>query len=264
MNLHATRLATALAAALLVSGCATLVPPVPAAQPQVPQAWPLPEHTTAPAGALDVADIGWREVLVDPRLQRVVAQALDNNRDLRVAVLNVERARAQYRIRRADRVPSVGANGSMERVGGDVPTSESYAAGVGIASFELDLFGRVRSLSQAALESWLATEEGARSTRIALIAEVADAYATLAADKELLEVARQTVASAERSLALTRALNKAGLSGKLDVRQAETVVESARAADFDVLALTVDTIVGGNRERCLRSGFGSPPRISPR
>ena len=155
MKLRSVPLAGALATALL-SGCVSLAPAVPEAQPQVPQGWPVPERTVAASDGIEVADIGWREVLADPRLQRVVAQALDNNRDLRVAVLNVERARAQYQIRNADRVPSVGANASLERVGGDVPDSSSYSAGIGIASYELDLFGRVRNLSEAALQQYFA------------------------------------------------------------------------------------------------------------
>ena len=228
MTLHATRLASALAAALLVSGCATLVPALPEAQPQVPQGWPLPERTVGSADGIDVADVGWREVLVDPRLQRVVAQALENNRDLRVAVLNVERARAQYRIRRADRVPSVGANASMERVGGDMPTSESYSAGIGIASFELDLFGRVRNLSEAALQQFFAQSENRRAAQIALIGEVASSWLALAADESLAAIARDTLRTYEEALRLAERRHEIGVISGLELAQARTQVEAAR------------------------------------
>lgn len=233
MTPRAIPLAALPLAALLLAGC-SMTPtyvrpaaPVPAARPSGPA------YAALPAGAK--AGLSWNELVADEKLRQLIEQALANNRDLRAAAANVLAARAQYRVQRAAQLPTLaaGAGASIARstpaTGGDGSTRQDYSADLGVSAFELDLFGRVRSLSQAALESWLATEEGARSTRIALIAEVADAYATLAADKELLEVARQTVASAERSLALTRALNKAGLSGKLDVRQAETVVESARA-----------------------------------
>ncbi len=117
-------------------------------------------------GPSATADIGWRDFFVDPRLQEVIARALANNRDLRVAVLNVERARALYRIERADRVPSVGATARMVRTGGDAPTTESFTASVGITEFELDLFGRVRNLSQAALQQYFAQEESRRSAQL--------------------------------------------------------------------------------------------------
>ena len=228
MTLHATRLASTLAAVLLVSGCATLVPALPEAQPQVPHAWPMPERTLAAADGIAVADIGWREVLVDPRLQRVVAQALDNNRDLRVAVLNVERARAQYRIRRADRVPSVGANASMERVGGDIPASESYSAGIGIASFELDLFGRVRNLSEAALQQFFAQAENRRAAQIALIGEVSSSWLALAADESLAAIARDTLRTYEEALRLAERRHQIGVISGLELAQARTQVEAAR------------------------------------
>ena len=226
MILRAARLSTALAAALVAAGCATLVPPLPEAQPQVPQAWP----TTGPATAstTDVADIGWREVLVDPRLQRVVAQALANNRDLRVAVLNVERARAQYQVRRADRMPSVGANATMERTGGDAPATEGYSAGIGIASYELDLFGRVRNLSEAALQQFFAQEGNRRAAHIALVAGVSNAWLGLAADASLRAIALDTLKTYEEALRLAERRHQIGVISGLELSQARTQVEAAR------------------------------------
>src|SRR5690606_35550110 len=141
----------AMATSLFVAGCSTLQPPLPEAAPSIPAEWPLPATTPVAADGTGTitADIGWRDFFADPRLDELVAQALANNRDLRVAVLNVERARSQYGIQRADRLPSLGAEVSMTRGGGDnLDVSESYSASAGIAGFELDLFGRVHNLSQ--------------------------------------------------------------------------------------------------------------------
>lgn len=229
MKLRSAPLATALATALLLSGCATLVPALPEAQPQVPQGWPMPERTTVANDGIAVADVGWREVLVDPRLQRVVAQALDNNRDLRVTIFNVERARAQYQIRRADRVPSVGGSVGAERVGGDVPSSTTYNAGVGIASYELDLFGRVRNLSEAALQQYFAQGENRRAAQVSLIAAVSNTWLDLAAVESLKAIAESTLKTYEEALRLSERRHEIGVISGLELAQARTQVETARA-----------------------------------
>ncbi|QIK81690.1 efflux transporter outer membrane subunit [Lysobacter sp. HDW10] len=231
--------ALALATSLFVAGCATLEPRVPEAAPAIAADWPLPPTTATTAAAATaapaadtaaaVADIGWRDFFVDPNLEELVARSLDHNRDLRVAVLNVEKARAQYRIQRADRLPSLGANVTMERSGGDFPVSENYSAGVGIAEFELDLFGRVRNLSHAALQRYFATEEARRSAQLSLIAEVANVYLTLAADQEQLHVAQATLKTHEASHALTEQRHALGAVSALDLHQSRTQVEAARA-----------------------------------
>src|SRR5690606_30634308 len=142
-------LALAIAAIVSTSGCASFQSRESAANLDgvIPATWPLPATTPVADAALALPDIGWRDFFADARLQDVVALALENNRDLRVAMLNVERARAQYRIQRADRVPSVGVNAQMERIGADNPAleSETYSVGLGLTAFELDLFGRVRN-----------------------------------------------------------------------------------------------------------------------
>lgn len=238
----------ALATTLFVAGCATLEPRVPTAAPAIAADWPLAPTTAATAAGasadasvigLPVADIGWRDFFVDPRLEELIARSLDNNRDLRVAVLNVERARAQYRIQRADRLPSLGVGAEMVRTGGDSPiggaaagggsVTETYSASLGIAEFELDLFGRVRNLSQAALQQYFATEEAQRSTQLALIAEVANTWLTLAADQELLRIAHATFASQQASYELTEQRFEFGAVSALDVSQARTIVETARS-----------------------------------
>lgn len=223
-----------IAGSMLISGCGILEPRLPEAQPAIPAQWPIPPTTvpavpTAAAAAAPTADIGWREFFVDPRLQQVIASALDNNRDLRVAVLNVQRAQALYRVQRSERVPSVDANGAWTRTGGDGPLSDAYAATIGITEFELDLFGRVRNLSDAALQRYFAQEETRRSAQLALIAEVATAYLTLAADQEQLRVVQATLQTREELHVLTEKRYQLGAVSALDVSQSRTQVEAARA-----------------------------------
>ncbi|MFC4594822.1 efflux transporter outer membrane subunit [Sphingobium tyrosinilyticum] len=196
--------------------------------PPVPPAWPRGPAYSAQDTA-QKAGLPWNKVIGDERLRTVIERALANNRDLRVTLANVLAARAQYRIQRAAQLPTVSADAgaTLSRRNGE--RQDSYSADVGFSAFEIDLFGRLRNLSEAALQSYLATQEGAHAARIALVAETASAYATLAADQQLLAVSRDTLASAERTLMLTRSLNGVGLSGKLDVHQAETIVEQARS-----------------------------------
>lgn len=224
-------------------------PPVPASFPTGP-AYMTATGTEKPG-------LPWTALIGDPRLKTVIDRALANNRDLRVALANVQSARAQYRVQRAAQLPAVTGEGAASFSRQNDNRQNSYSADVGFSAFEIDLFGRVRNLTQSALESYLATEEGARSTRITLIAETANTYATLAADQELLALSRQTLASAERSLALTQSLNRAGLIGKLDVHQAETTVEQARsdiAANVTQVAQdrnALDLLVGAPVEEAL-------------
>ena len=220
----------ALAIALSVSGCSMLEPRLPQADAGTPVSWPLPASgITASADAPAAADIGWRDFFADARLEQVIAQALANNRDLRVALLNVERAQAQYRIVRADRVPGLGVTGQMERIGGDVPTSEQYSVNLGVSAFELDLFGRVRNLSQSALQGYLATEQNQRAVQLALVAQVAGSWLALGADQQSLAIARDTLATYEESLALAQRMFDLGATSALQLNQTRTLVETARA-----------------------------------
>ena len=225
MSKASSLLALAVAAAL--SGCATLVPSSTEVAPAIPAQWPAATSGTSSAN-VEVADIGWREFFVDPRLQAVIAQSLDNNRDLRVAVLNVEKARAQYRIQRADRVPAVGVQGQMTRTGGDAPVTEQFSANLGVVEFELDLFGRVRNLSQAALQQYFSEAANRRSAQLSLVAEVANAWLTLGADNEQLRIAQATLASYEDSLRLAEARHQLGGASSLELSQTRTLVETAR------------------------------------
>src|SRR5690606_29821977 len=158
-----------------------------------------------------------------------------NNRDLRVAILNVERARAQYRIQRADRLPSIGAEAAMERMGGDIPVSEQYTAGVGLAAFELDLFGRVRNLGESALQQYLATDEARRAAQLSLVAEVAGTWLALAADQEQLRLSQAALQTYGQTLELSSKRFEYGATSALELEQVRTQVATARA---DVARLT--------------------------
>jgi multidrug efflux system outer membrane protein len=229
----AARAALALAAALAAPGC-SLAP-----RHERPAAPVAPEWDGAGPGdpGLPAADaLGWRDVFGDPRLEALVALALENNRDLRVAALNVELARAQYGIQRAERLPSVAASASASvqglgedlSPGGEAETVTIYTVGLGTTAFELDLFGRVRSLSEAALASYLATGEARRSAHLSLVAEVAVQYLAARALDDEVALTRRTLETVEASYALTRRTYEAGRTSELDLRTAEAQVETAR------------------------------------
>ncbi len=254
-----------LSAALAVSGCGLLAPRYQSPPLPVAEAWPSPATTAAEGGAITSADIGWREFFADQRLQQLIGLSLQNNRDLRVAMLNVERARAQYRVQRAERVPSINASGSMTRQkapsvtttpNGEYPITEVYAAGIGVTAFELDLFGRVHNLSRAAFERYLAQDAARRSAQLSLVAEVANAYLTLAADRELQRLAQETLASQENSYRLIQQQHERGAVSGFDLAQAQTTVEAARvdaaryagnvARDINALTLLVGATLDNN------------------
>jgi len=215
-----------------LSACTTLAPDYQRPAAPVPAAW-----EGAVAGERAAADIAWREYFADERLRRVIELALEHNRDLRVAALNIEQARAQYRIQRADQFPSLGVTASQnaQRVPGELNSSgqsmvsRQYGVSVGIASWELDFFGRVRSLREAALEQYLASEEAHRSARIALVAETATAWLQLAADRERLQLARRTLAARRTTVELTQASFEAGVASALELRQTQAEMQAARA-----------------------------------
>jgi NodT family efflux transporter outer membrane factor (OMF) lipoprotein len=193
----------------------------------VPHAFP---HAGAQNGT-PAADLRWQAFFLDPQLRSWIAAALRSNRDLRVAMLNMEQARAQYDIRRADRLPTIGAAVNASRT----PTSSggsasSYTAGLAFSAWEIDLFGRIASLSEAALAQYLATEEGRNAVQVTLVASVANAWLNLVADEEQLALTRQTLATREESLRLVRMRFEAGASSEIDLRQAQSLAEGARVA----------------------------------
>ncbi|HYG68385.1 MAG TPA: efflux transporter outer membrane subunit [Anaeromyxobacteraceae bacterium] len=230
---RSVRVSGAAALLFLASAC-SLAPRYQRPEAPVADAWP--QETAVTEGAPSAADVGWRDVLGDDRLRAVVALALENNRDLRVAALNVELTRAQYRIQRAERLPSVVATGSASRqysgeelsATGESQTTTRYTVGAGVTAFELDLFGRVRSLSTAALEQYLATEEARRSAHLALVAEVATQELSLRALDEEVALARRTLETTESFHRLTLRGFEAGQRSELDLRAAEAQMQTAR------------------------------------
>jgi len=221
--------ASGLALALSLAGCTTMIPDYE--RPAAPVASTYPDAAAQAQSGAAASDIEWQNYFSDARLKRLIEVALNNNRDLRVAVLNIEQARAQYQVRRADELPTVGlgATGSRQPTssGG---ISSAYTAGLTVTAYELDFFGRVRSLSAAALAQYLGTEEARKNVQIALISSVATSYLNLLADDALLAVTRQTLLGREDSLKLTKLKFDVGAASELDYRQAESLLEGARVS----------------------------------
>jgi multidrug efflux system outer membrane protein len=210
--------------ALLATACTTMEPKYVRPDPAIPASWPVGDPYLAQA-EVGLPVFSYQQVFVDPRLQTLITQALANNRDLMIAASNIAAAREQFRIQRAQLLPTVNA-GAGATVTGD---KDSYNAGVQVPSFELDLFGRVRSLTHVQLERYLATEAGARATRLSLVAAVAGAWLDHAADSSLRRIAEDTAASAGKSVQLTRLRLEGGVAPRTDLRQAEQILSQAQA-----------------------------------
>ena len=251
-------------ASLILGGC-SLIPeyeqpasPVAATYPQGPAYGP------AESAQVAQAEQGWRQFFHDPTLQRLIQTSLENNRDLRVAALNLDAYAAQYRIQRAELLPNISADGTgvRQRTPGDLSqtgtatTSGQYSATIGISAYELDLFGRLRSLNEESLQVYFSSEQARRSTQLSLVANVANAYLTLTADQELLRLTEETLKTYEDSFRLTQRSNEVGVASALDLSQSRTSVESARVAlaqyqrlvaqDRNNLALLLGTSVPDN------------------
>jgi len=251
-----------LSAAMTLAGC-NLAPryarpelPVPAASPRGPS-YEARAEAGAPTPTQDeaaaFAETAWSDFFVEPRLREVIRTALDNNRDLRLAVANIEQARAQYRVQRADLLPTVAASGNATyqkspfgAVGGGAGGGAAagagridiYTAQIGISAWEIDLFGRIRNLTKAAQEQFFAVQENRNAAQSSLVAEVATAWLTMAADQERLRLARDTEAAFRQTVDLTQARFKAGIASELEVHQAKTSHEQARS-DMAVLTTQV-------------------------
>lgn len=255
-------------AAAVLSGC-SLIPDYQRPEAPVATQYPQgPAYEPAKATEQSAAEQGWKQFFHDPELQQLIQLALENNRDLRVAVLNIDAYAAQYRIQRADLFPSVSATGSGSRQRtparssqtGETTTSGSYSATLGISSYELDLFGRVRSLTEQSLQSYFSTEEARRSTQISLVASVANAYLTWQADRELLKLTQETLVAYEKSLTLTSRSAEVGSSSALDVAQARTSVENARVQ----LATYTRQVAQDENSLVQLMGTGLPANLNPR
>jgi len=229
---------TLLAVILVFSFGCTMAPKYVRPQAPVPAAWPGNQAASATNGAVTnaAADIHWRDFYIDGKLQKIIELAFANNRDLRVAALTVEKTRAIYRIQRADLLPTVNVTGyeTKQQIYAKAANFDDkvkihyYTVNVGFCSYELDFFGRVRSLKARALEQYLATEQARRSVQISLMAEIAGAYLNLAADRERLRLALDTLDSQEATCELTQRRFEIGDSSALDLHQAQTRVDSAR------------------------------------
>ena len=255
----ARRAACALAAATLVlTGCASMAPPF-----ETP-ALPVPAHYATPGTdtGTPAATTGWRDYFTDPRLQALIAQALENNRDLRTTALRVQEARAAYGIQRADMLPTLGAQAGMDRsrVPADLNLTRQpllgsqYQAGVGLASWEIDFWGRVRSLNDAALQHYLASDAARRAVTLGLIAQVAQSELALRELEERLLLAHQAIASRKESLRIFQRRVDVGSASRLNLTQVQTLLsqaealgaqlEQARAQQANALALLVGAPVG--------------------
>ena len=270
----------------LLAGC-TMAPEYTRPESPVPSKWPAGKayiyyaEDAADESTTIASALTWREFITDTRLRTIIETALKNNRDLRVAVLNVERAEAYYGISRAELLPSVNALGgwSKQHVPADLSstgtamTSERYDVNLGIISWEIDFFGRIRSLKDKALEEYLATDQALRSSQILLVSTVAQAYLAMAADREALQVASSTLKAQETTYDLIKKRYDAGIASELDLRRAQAQADTARG---DVARYTqlvaqdengLNLLIGTSNQQDLMpsdlSGISAPKDISP-
>ena len=245
--------------ATLLAGC-SMMPVYQRPAAPVAAAWPASGNPVAVTAGMPAAEIEWQTFFTDPKLKLLIETALQSNRDLRIAVLNIEQARAQFQIRRADQTPTVNAAVAGSRqparaANGDTFISSTYTAGLVITAYELDFFGRVASLKEQALAQYLATEEGRQSAQISLIATLANTYLSVLADDELLALTRQTLVTREESFRLSKLRFDNGVTSELDLRLAESLLETARvslaqltrqrALDLNALTLLVGQPLAG-------------------
>jgi len=272
----AAALALSAAVLALLSGCASQAPQAEAPPAPIAAAWPVAGAASANSGtstststsagatanaSAPSAALAWPEFVRDARLRELLSLSLANNRDLRVALLTVEQARATYRIQDAAQLPTLNASAGLNASrtpaqassSGKEVLSRTYSVGLGLAAYELDFFGRVKSLTESALQSYLSTEAAQRSTQLSLVGDVITAWLTLAADQQQLALARQTLQSQQATYALTERRKALGAVSGLTLVQAQTTVEAARASvasyesqverDRNALALLVGSAV---------------------
>ncbi len=255
-------------AAILLAACS--LEPV-YEQPLTPIAATFPSGPSYPSLAAtptSFPELHWQDFFTDPKLKQTIELALSNNRDLRVAIANIEAAQAQYHIQRSELFPTIdaGASATYSRQQVASPTGtlvdeneKQFTTSVSVTSYELDFFGRIRSLTHAELELYLATEEARRTTQISLIAEVASDYVTLNDDIAQLTTAKADLVSSQNSLDITIARLKAGVASQLDVSQADTVVQQARAS----VAQFTTTVATDKNALDLVVGATVPPELLP-
>ncbi len=265
---------------LYLGGC-TLIPKYERPSAPVPGQWPTGAAYSQITANEAAAKIPWREFITDQRLQKVIETSLNNNRDMRVAALNVDRARAIYGIRRVELLPTVDAVGNMSkgRTPADLTTTgvestyEQYSVNLGIIAWEIDFFGRIRSLKEQAFEQYLATDQARLSTQILLISSVAGAYFTLAADREALKLSISTLEAQETTYRLVKKRHDVGLASELDLYRVQSQVDTARAdvarytqftaQDENALNLLVGSPVLKDLEPLELANISPPKEISP-
>ncbi len=229
---------TVLISTTFLSGC-TMIPDFAAPKAPVESEWPQGQ-AYLDLGSTErgsIRNVTWQEFFRSPQLQKIIQTSLDNNRDLRIAALNVEQARQLYRVQRADLLPTIDVLGSATRQ--NIPENAAglqgegvqsqYSANIGTTNYEIDIFGRIRSLNAQALEEYLATEEAQKAVKISLIAEVANAYLVYLADQKLLKLTEDTLTAQQKSYDVINKSFELGVGNKLDVSQAAQSVETARA-----------------------------------
>jgi outer membrane protein, multidrug efflux system len=226
------------AALIFVGGC-SLAPEYTQPSAPIPTEWPQGtayKDSQATAETQAAWKLSWQAFFTDPKLQRIIETALSDNRDLRLALLNMEKAAALYGIQKAELYPSLNATGSMRSQwypadlssSGVATTQEEYRVNLGVAAWEIDFFGRIRSLKDSALENYLSTDEARRSAQILLIAATADTYLNLAADRENLNLAKNTLQSQEDIFRIINRRYQVGLANEVDVKRSQTQVDTAR------------------------------------
>jgi outer membrane protein, multidrug efflux system len=253
--LRTARLPVLTALIMLMAGCASMAPPYTVPALPVP-----PFYATADTqeGA-SASATGWRDYFTDPQLQALITLALLNNRDLHTAVLRIEEARATYGIQRAELFPTIGVNVSEDRSRtpadlsptGKMLIATQYQVGLGMAGWEIDFWGRVRSLKDVALENYLATDAARRAVTLGLVTQVANSYLTLREFDERIALARQNITSREESFRIFTRRVEVGSTSRLDLTQVQTLLtqaqalgaqlEQARSAQFNALTLLVGT-----------------------
>ncbi len=269
-----TKHLSVLTAALVLAGC-SMAPQYERPASPLAGDWPALGLATASAEQTGQAAsaLEWQSFFSDPQLRKLIEVSLANNRDLRIAVLTIEQTRAQFQISRANQFPSIGAAATGLRqpnTNGNGTITSAYTAGLAMTSYEIDFFGRVASLKDAALSLYLASEEGRKTAQISLIAAVANGYLSLLADQELLAITQQTLNSREVSLKLSQLRFDNGVSSELDLRQSQSLVEAARvslaqlqrqrALDENALSLLLGQPLIGDLAVVLPTGQGLADR----
>ena len=239
-----------IAGALILAGCSTLAPDYARTELPVPNTWQeQPDAQSKGISSEFAQQVPWKDFIKDQRLAQLIELALDSNRSLRETLADVESARATYRIQRSDLFPQIDASLSGNRTKtstGDISTL--YEAEAGLSGYEIDLFGKNRSLTQAQMEAYLASAETAKAAQIALIGEIANAWLTLAADSNLLSLAKETAANAQKTMDITNKRLELGVDSRIDVASAETIYQTARS---DIASFTTQVSQDKNALRLL-------------